>query len=399
MTNSSQIRSASLMISGLCIGGAMVGMPAALAPLGFWGSLVLLLACAIFMGLTAVLTSELAAYTDTGTHFLHMAKASLGVVGQWVVTFCYVVLLYALLAAYMSGLNDLIAESVQNYSSIVNSTFMTVCCVSMIALVIIMGVEQVAKANRWLMALLLIAFLVVVALWSGQTASTTVVDQEDFSLPFLNTALMIATTSFGYHILIPTLRGYLRGNHNVCIKACVYGSLMAFFVYLVWLLFVYHISDSSTLAAIRHGIMGPSQILTALGHHEMSSSSHLFGQIFLMMALLTSFVGVLISLQDFYLGSLPIRQSYLNRTLTMAVCLIVPAVFVLFYPHGFILALQYAGCMVLLLHGVFPSLGVLIIRRKKMDFDGLKLPNLVVVTLLLLSLLAIISWSYALVTS
>ena len=62
------------MVSGLCIGGAMVGMPAALAPLGFLGSFFLLSGCALLMVLTAILTNELASYGPEGTHFLHMAS-------------------------------------------------------------------------------------------------------------------------------------------------------------------------------------------------------------------------------------------------------------------------------------------------------------------------------------
>ena len=358
-----KIFSASLMVAGLCIGGAMVGMPAALAPLGLLGSLVLLLCCFGLMLLTALLTYELACYGKEGTHFLHMAKSSLGPVGEWVISACYVILLYALLSAYLSGAFDMSASILHLLDFHVSALWVAGFILLLLALLVGSGVSRVASFNRWLMLGMLISFVGIITFFSGDLHDNLLVHPVN-AVSAIPSALMVALTSFGFHILIPTIKQYLDNVHRRAFSAFFIGALIAVSAYVVWILFVYYLTDASSLIAIREGELGPSEILAALSRHTSHVSLVVFGQGFLLLALLTSFVGVLISLLDFFIDAFPIKKSQNNRLLLLMLCLAVPLIFIMTIPYGFIIALQYAGLMVLILHGIFPCIAVLIQRRR-----------------------------------
>ena len=63
---------------------------------------------------------------------------------------------------------------------------------------------------------LFVAFVIVILLFSQHDVSYASTVSWNSSIPFLNSAVMIAMTSFGYHILIPTLRGYLDYSSDDC---------------------------------------------------------------------------------------------------------------------------------------------------------------------------------------
>lgn len=78
-------------------------------------------------------------------------------------------------------------------------------------------------------------------------------------------------------------------------------------------------------------------------------------KLFSFFAVVTSFLGVGLSLFHFFADGLKIEQTNKGKFLTASLTFIVPILFVLFYPRGFIMALEYAGIFVALLLGIFPS--------------------------------------------
>ena len=76
-------------------------------------------------------------------------------------------------------------------------------------------------------------------------------------------------------------------------------------------------------------------------------------------AFLNSFLGCGLSLSHFLKDGLKIHNSLKGRLVTLLMTLVPPILFVLLFPKGFILALDYAGIFVALLLGVLPALMVL----------------------------------------
>ena len=365
MSNPRSVWAATLMVAGLCIGGAMIGLPISLVGLGLWGSMLMLLACWGLMTYTALLTYEVNTAFPPGCHFLTMASKTLGIPGKIVTSVCYMVLLYALVAAYLTASSEMINEL---FSSVFTD-HLGVAMLLTLSLVVGMlatGTTNVAKCNRYLMFVLLGSFIFMVIVLAPEVNEVMTSQPEWNDIPV---AGVVALTSFGFHILIPTLRVYTQGNQQHLIKAIIGGSAIALFIYCIWVFVSMGSVSPETLTMIRDGDIGSAKMLDAMFDGHTHPFFSVVGHCFVLLAVLTSFIGVLVSLVDFLADSLSIKNKGIGRPKLIALALLPPLVFTLFYPHGFVVALTYAGIMVAILHGILPVLMVWRVRKHALPTD------------------------------
>ncbi len=342
--------SAMLMIAGLCIGGAMVGLPASLHGLGYYGAMALLVMCWLVMTYTGLLTYEVNAHFPLGCHFLTMAGHTLGRGGKIVTSVCYLALLYALIAAYLTAS----AEMVHDMLAIDGAAWLSSALVLVFVVAIVAsGTWVVARVNRILMIVLVLAYgvMVSIVLPHSHVPAVRIPDWPD-----LPVAAVVALTSFGFHILIPTVRGYLADNSAQIVRAIVGGGLLALLVYVLWLSAVMMTVSDETLAMIRTGNLSSSAMLAPMFASISNGMLTWSGHYFILLAVLTSFIGVLLSLIDFLADSLGMVKQGMAMIKLLLLSLVLPLAFAVYYPHGFVLALTYAGVMVAILHGVLPAL-------------------------------------------
>ena len=72
-------------------------------------------------------------------------------------------------------------------------------------------------------------------------------------------------------------------------------------------------------------------------------------------AIVTSFLGVSLSLADFLTDGLKIKKSWEGRLLAILLTFIPPLIFVFSYKRGFLMALEYAGAFVAIILIILPS--------------------------------------------
>src|SRR5262249_20843831 len=92
-----------LLIIGTSIGGGMLALPVSNAPVGFADSTLFLVICWLAMTLGALLILEVTLWLPSGGNLISMAGKTLGSPGKIVVWILFLLLLYAFLAAYISG--------------------------------------------------------------------------------------------------------------------------------------------------------------------------------------------------------------------------------------------------------------------------------------------------------
>jgi tyrosine-specific transport protein len=81
-----------------------------------------------------------------------------------------------------------------------------------------------------------------------------------------------------------------------------------------------------------------------------------FARFFSFFAIVTSFLGITLSLSNFLADGLKVKKTKKGRLGVTLLTFGPPLLFVLIYPRGFIMALQYAGVFVALISGILPSL-------------------------------------------
>lgn len=345
-----------LIIAGTCIGAGMLALPVAMASGGFIGSCGALILFWLAMALTGLYVLEVNLYLPEESNFVSMAKHTLGHPGQIVAWFTYLLLLYSLMAAYLSAGGDLVESAAAAISHVDLQRWLKPLPWMVVAgIAIYLGPRTVDRLNR-------ILFLGLVGTYFLMVFFTLPHLRIDYLLPgkplSLLAAFPILSTSFGYHVVIPSMRLYLSGAVNNLVRIILLGSFITLVVYLFWDLVIFGtipVSGPLSLEAIQHSGQPATKIASTLAALSHNMSLVMIIEFFIFFAISTSFIGISLALFDFLADGLKIPRTPLGKLMVTVFTFIPPLTYALFYPKGFILALSYAGVFVAILHGILPA--------------------------------------------
>lgn len=360
-----------LLITGTCVGAAMLALPISTAPAGYYPSLVLLGVCWFLMFLSGLFILEVNLSLPEQASFVSMANKTLGLPAAVLCWLSYLLLLYSLLAAYLSGGGDLVVQAAQltTLGKHMPGWFGSLPWVLVIGLMIYWGVRRVDYLNRVLVVGLSLAFFSLVAM------ITPHVDVHQFDASHyqhLWAALPVVITAFGYQVVIPSVRTYLKSNKKQLTKAIFFGSFLSLMVYVIWETDVFGLiplGGANGLTAILHSGHPAADLprtMTKLLHNDWVA---LEARAFIFFALASSFVGIALSLFDFLADACRIPKTHSGRVLLLVMTFVPPLAYTYWYPAGFILALSYAGIFVAVLNAMLPALMVWGARRKGLSKD------------------------------
>lgn len=347
-----------LLVLGTSIGGGMLALPIATAAGGFYHSLLLFLGAWFVTLLSAFFILEVNLWLPEDANLISMAKATLGPIGQSLTWVIYLLLLYTLLAAYIAGGADLI----HNFLGLIqlNSPRWvdTVLFIMLFGSILYYGVSAVDWANRGLMSVKLITFILLILFIMPEVKFTQLSGGKTV---LLSSAVMVVITSFGYGTIIPTLRHYFRGHVNALRWTIAVGSLIPLICYLLWNLAIQgsvSAEGSNGLVAMGHSDKAVSDLTSTLIAQHHNPIIGLIIRTFMSICIATSFLGVSLCLSDFLSDGLKISAHKLGkkRLLVVGLTLFPSTVIILFHPGLYILSLNYAGICCVLLLMLLPSL-------------------------------------------
>ncbi len=346
-----------LLVAGTTIGAGMLALPVATGAAGFIPSIVLLLLYWLYMTFTAFLMLEVNLWMGEHTNLITMAKQTLGKAGQFFSWIIYLFLLYTLTTAYLAGGGPIFLDFFQRLVS-----WPIPAWVGPFPLLLIFGffVYEGAKfvdyANRFLMGGLVIAYILMVLFLTPHVESA-LLKQAHWN--WLWMAVPIVSTSFGFHIIIPTLTDYLHRDFKQIRWVILCGSLIPLIVYISWEFLTLGIipaqGEEGLFAGYQQGLNGATLLSLRLKQADLS----LLAQFFSLFAIITSFLGVSLSLRDFLADGLRIQKTPKGRLVLYLLTFIPPLLFTLTDPRAFLDALEYAGVFgVVTLLGLLPVLMV-----------------------------------------
>lgn len=344
-----------LLVAGTSIGGGMLALPVLTGQAGFAPSLMIYIACWLFMMSTGLLFLEISLWMEPDANILTMAEKTLGKFGKAVAWGLYLFLFYCLTLAYIVGSGDLIAEILGGTVSL-RGWQSQVFFLLLFGPFVYAGARLVGKFNIFLMLGLGISFLAFVFLGHSHV-QTELLARSNWSKIWA--ALPITFTAFAYQGMIPTLVSDLHRDARTARLSIIIGSFLPFIAYAVWQWLILGIVPldgpgglSETLAKGQNAVHPLKNILN-------NSSVYIVGQYFAFFALLTSFFGVTLGLLDFWADGLKMKKTPLNKLWLCLLIFVPPLIFALWYPNVFLMALDYAGgfgCALLL--GLLPVLMV-----------------------------------------
>lgn len=355
MSNLSQINriiGGILLVSGTAVGAGMLGFPLAMAKGGWNGALVFFLFTWLVMTFTALLMLEVALLFPQEVNFISMTKKTLGRAGSWVAWLIYVGFFYALMTAYTSGGASIFRGLLEQSFGISLSPVQSVIFfVSFFSMILWIGTSWIDWCNRLLMLGLVGAYLVLVFSAIPHINPAHFIEGD---IHQLWGALPLLVAAFGFHLLIPSLKSYLNHDAKALRIAIWGGSFLSLVIYVLWQYVIFGLFDQQTLIHMEEAGQPVSQLTDTLkallNHPWIFWSIQLFG----LFALLSSFLGVALSVFDFFADGFHLAKKGASRLLLVLLTLGLPGIFSWLNPTGFLKALNYGGIFAAVLLILFP---------------------------------------------
>lgn len=357
MRRHSKLLGGILLVSGTTIGAAMLALPISTGAAGFFPSLIMLIAYWVFMTFTAFLMLEVNLWMAPHTNLISMARHTLGKWGAGLSWGIYLFLLYSLTTAYIAGSGSIIADIV---SSLIGYTIPTWAGSLPLFLIfgffVYKGTRSVDYVNRLLM-LGLVGTYAAMAIFLTPHIDPQFLVHSDWK--YLLMAVSIVATSFGFHIIIPSLTTYFDRDIVQLKKAILIGSAIPLAVYILWELLTLGIIPLHGPEGIMQGYVKGANSAHLLSESLGSTSLSLLAWFFSLFAIVTSFLGVSLSLSDFLADGFKIQKTRSGRIWLYLLTFAPPLLFTLTDPRAFLSALEYAGAFgVVTLLGFLPAMMV-----------------------------------------
>lgn len=329
----------------------MLGLPANSAMAGFGPSIFLFIITWLFMMTTGLLLLEVNLNFDKEVNIITMAGRTLGPLGQAAVWGLFLFLFYSLMVAFISGSGELFCDFIEETTAITLSHAAgSIFCTAIFAICIYFGAYAVDHFNRFLMAGMVITYLMLLG-FAAPHIEISRLKHVDLSNAFWVAPVMVI--SFGYHNLIPSLTHYLKGDDKGLKKAIIYGSALPLIAYILWEWVILGLIPAEEF-------QGSGHIVTHIIRKAVGSPWVIeIAQYFAFFAIVTTLLGVGLSLVDFLADGFGIKKDRTGKGLLCTLALLPPLLLSLSYPHLFVVALKYAGGFgAVLLFGVLPALMV-----------------------------------------
>ncbi len=348
------------LVAGTSIGAGMLALPISTGSCGFFYSAALFIGCFLFMLASVFLLLEVNLWSHKiSANLITLAKERLGIVGQIVAWAAFLLLLYAVASAYLSGGGSLLAEVFSaGLNMHIPTSFGVLLFMVIFGFLVVFGTKTVDVINRILIVGLIVAFFLLLIFTTPHIQASNLKGGDPV---YLMAAVPIVILSFTSHLIVPSLRTYLTGDVVKLKKALFFGSLIPLVCYLVWEVITLGILPTTgpnsleVIAKHPHAVSGLTHALNLILQKPMIAL--LFG-LFSFFALVTSFFGVALSLYDFLSDGMHIKKTPLGKCLLLLIMFLPPVLFALFFETAFVLAIGYAGVFVAVLYGLMPSIMV-----------------------------------------
>ncbi|MFZ7155779.1 aromatic amino acid transport family protein [Avibacterium avium] len=333
-----------LLVAGTTIGAGMLAMPLTSAEMGFGYTLALLFILWILLSYSALLFVEVyqkAERKDAGIATL--AEQYFGITGRVLATLSLVIFMYAILSAYVTGGGSLLAGLLPFLGD--NATSVSIVLFTVVlGVFIVISTGAVDALTRLLFVIKLVAFVLVLAMMLPLVTSDNLLAMplKDF---LIVSASPVFFTSFGFHVIIPSINKYLDGDIKRLRIAIIGGTAIPLVAYILWQMATHGVFPQSEFVRIVNNDPTLNGLINAT--FQATGSSLISGAVrtFSTLALVTSFLGVALSLFDCLDDLLKRVNIKAHRIQLGLLTFIPPLAFALFYPNGFIAALGYAGQM------------------------------------------------------
>ncbi|MDD9951679.1 MAG: hypothetical protein OXT67_08960 [Zetaproteobacteria bacterium] len=347
-----------VIVSGTSIGAGMLALPSVTAEAGFGLALVgqmFIYLMALCSGL--YLADACCWMKGDSIHMASVGKHYLGRWGQFGVLIAFLFLYNCLLISYFSGLYPLVGHVGASLGGPTEDHFSYMILLACtVGLLLYAGVEAVTSVSTLFMLGLVLSFVWMI-FGSLQDVSWsylrhTRLDAFSLMLPTLLGA-------FGYHNVVPSVVQRFQGTRVQLYRALSVGLLGPFVIYILWQYVVLGVLPYTQIAQFNQAAAGVP-LVAALQGASQDNSLVLLMPWFTFFAIITSIIGVGLSLIDFLHDLFASYHFRAGRYIYVLLTVVPSALIGYFYPNLFMKLFAYAaGIGEGLLNIIFPTVCVI----------------------------------------
>lgn len=359
-----------LLIGGTCIGAGTLALPLSGAGAGLIPTLSFLLVCWLFMTLSALYWLEAALHFPPKANLITMVKETLGPAIQGITWLLYLLLFYALMTAYLDGSNQMLQVMWQHIPGVPPFVWQ-IALLAAFAWIIHAGTRTASLINALFMLVLLICF---VAVLTHTHHALSWAHLNEGPQRFDAALLPVLLGSLGFHIVIPNLRGDLQCERQMQ-RVLLIGSMLPLLLYSLWTLWLFALFSAAQLTHLSQATDAASSLVHHLSMVAPGQHMALISSTFTLTLIITSFIGVSLSLYAFLQDGLNFHHNRRQRFKALCLTFLPPALTWCLMPASFLMAFRFAGLIVALLLGVWPTWLVWRLRRCTPHHNRYRVPG------------------------
>ena len=355
----SSINGIVLVASG-AIGAGMFSLPIVSAGMWFGWTIVCLILVWLANLYAALILLETNLKFHPGASFDTLVGETLGSTWNTLNNLSIAFVMYILLYAYFSASGSIVTQTYpllfpepisisQNLSSVVFGT--------VIALLVSSGASMVSRICSVLLIGMVISFFLTTSglLLHIEVENLIVTHVPDTGLPvYIWAALPFFVTSFACSGIIPSLVKYYGHDETKIKYSLIYGTLISLLIYTLWVFTVFGTISRDEIAPVISAGGNIGDLVNALQTRTDSSNMSLMVNLFSNFAIASSFLSIGLGLFDYIADKFNFGNTVIGRSKSAVLTFLPPAILSYLFPHGFIMAIGYAGLVVLFSFYIVP---------------------------------------------
>jgi len=362
-------------VTSATIGAGVFSLPIVSAGMWFGWTAACLFAIWLLSYLGALLLLEATLVYPRGASFYTIVNGILGAKWNLATSIGMAFLMYILIYAYISAGGNIINHtfaSITGGASPISQNVSSVLFAAFFATLIWFGTTLVSRLCTVLMIGMAVSYLLfnagLVLHVEIFKLFNTQVQGESYS-QYIWAALPYFLTSFGFAGLVPSLVKYYGPEPKTVHRCMLYGTLITLGLYLIWILVAFGtLSRGSWVPVIAAGGNIADLIVGFQGVTEAHSQNmSLLLNLFSNFAVTSSISAVGLVMFDYITDAFGFDDDATGRLKSLLIAFGPPALVCLFFPHGFIVAIGYAGLVMIFGYFLVPVRLVLKLRSDQLE--------------------------------
>lgn len=368
-----------MIIAGSAIGAGMFSIPIVSAGMWFSWAIPSLTLIWLISYLSSLMLMEVSVAYPIGSSFNTFVTDLLGRGWALVMAFSICFMLYILLYAYFSAFGNMAMHTLGWGSGGAHSAAdgahwlqggLGFTLGLLLAGFVWMSTAIVGRISIVLVVGMVISFLMAMFSASAHVSTANLFEiaaDGDHYMSYVWAGLPYFITSFGFATMVPSLYKYYGEDLLSIKRSLLFGSLIALVIYSIWVGMTFGIIPRNGFVEIIAAGGNVGDLVNGIEAQVGDGSIQTVITLFTNFAIVSSFLGVGLSLFDYLADRLQFDGTVSGRLKTAALTFIPPGVASFFFPHGFITAIGFAGVVLYICIFLIPFLMVVKLRASKKE--------------------------------